>query len=51
MTIQGELNGAGAWVATVKQEGEEQEKEEGNTGQAMVLYESRGDVSIHGFWE
>ena len=50
-TIQGELNRAGAWVATVKQEGEEQENEEGETGQAMVLYESRADLSVHGLWK
>ena len=49
MTVQGERNRSGARVATVEQEGEENEGGEGATGQATVPDESRADVSVHGF--
>ena len=51
MTVQGERNRSGAQVATVEQEGEENEGGEGATGQATVPDESRADVSVHGFWK
>ena len=45
------MNGSGLWVATWEQKGEEQDDEEGETGQATVPDESRADVSVHGFWK
>ena len=50
-TVQGEINGVGARVATGEQEGKEQDDKEGETGQAMVPDESRADVSVHGLWK
>ena len=48
MTVQGESNGAGAWVTTGEQEGKEQYDKEGDTGQAMLPDDSRAYVSVHG---
>ena len=50
-TVQGKRNRTRAQVATGEQEGEEQEGEEGATGQATVPDESWADVSVHGFWK
>ena len=37
--------------ATGKKRGEDQDDEEGDTGQATMPDESQADVSIHGFWK
>ena len=44
------MNGARARVATGEHEGEEQNGEEGATGQAKVPDESQADASVHGLW-
>ena len=50
-TVQGEINRSGARGTTGKQEGEDQDDKEGDTGQATMPDESQADVSIHGFWK
>ena len=49
--VQGERNGSNARVATIEQNGEEQDGEEGATRQETVPEESRADVSVHGCWK
>ena len=49
-TVQGESNGVRARGETGDQDGEEQDDEEVEIGQATVYDESRANISVHGFW-
>ena len=51
MAVQGERNRARARVVTGEQDGDEQDDDEGMTGQETFPDGSRAYVLVHGFWK